>query len=481
MDLQLLSRICEQLDSQEVASLCFLCREAVSKKSLEGINDARGLFKKLADQCLLENNSFLRQLLQTIRREDLLRLLGADNRQLMETDASPLLSGYSVMLYNIYEDLCKEDLGKIKFFLGDKLGRRPTEMCKTVLDVFAEMEKKGFLSEIYLDELHSVLQNVNPLLASKVQQHMQHLRDNHRPVAALPSDPAQVRLPVRETQLRDVEQNLFSDAEPAVRPSRTANDTEYYSLTHKPHGLCVVFNNEFFPRTGLRERAGTIEDDADSLRAVFTKLGFTVVVHKDLTATDIERELQRLANRNFVNEDALVVCVLSHGQKGCFYGTDGATVKIQDVTQPFTSTRVPTLAGKPKLFFIQACQGDDLQMGCVPCPPRPAQNVDMEQSRLEEDAGFVRGETVPDGADFLLGMATVQDYKAFRNTTTGSIYIQELCSPVTKSAESSEQDDILSILTRVNREVSKGVFQWRKKQMPEPKYTLTKKLVLKLD
>lgn len=58
------------------------------------INDARGLFKKLADQCLLENNSFLRQLLQTIRREDLLRLLGADNRQLMETDASPLLSGY---------------------------------------------------------------------------------------------------------------------------------------------------------------------------------------------------------------------------------------------------------------------------------------------------------------------------------------------------------------------------------------------------
>lgn len=127
--------------------------------------------------------------------------------------------------------------------------------------------------------------------------------------------------------------------------------------------------------------------------------------------------------------------MLSHGQKGCFYGADGATVKIQDVTQPFTSTRVPTLAGKPKLFFIQACQGDDLQMGCVPCPPRPAQNVDMEQSRLEEDAGFVRGETVPDGADFLLGMATVQDYKAFRNTTTGSIYIQELCSQLTKSAE----------------------------------------------
>lgn len=127
--------------------------------------------------------------------------------------------------------------------------------------------------------------------------------------------------------------------------------------------------------------------------------------------------------------------MLSHGQKGCFFGADGVEVKIHDVTQLFISTRVPTLAGKPKLFFIQACQGDELQKGCVPCPPRAAQELEKEQSRLEEDAGVVRSEVVPDCADFLLGMATVQDYKAFRNTTTGSIYIQELCRQLIKSAE----------------------------------------------
>lgn len=127
--------------------------------------------------------------------------------------------------------------------------------------------------------------------------------------------------------------------------------------------------------------------------------------------------------------------MLSHGQKGCFYGTDGVEVSLQDVTQLFTSRQAPTLAGKPKLFFIQACQGNDLQKGCVPCSPRPAQEADKAQSRLEEDAGAVRGETVPDCADFLLGMATVQDCKAFRNTTTGSIYIQELCRQLKNSAE----------------------------------------------
>lgn len=127
--------------------------------------------------------------------------------------------------------------------------------------------------------------------------------------------------------------------------------------------------------------------------------------------------------------------MLSHGQKGCFYGSDGVAVRIEDVIQLFTSGRVRTLAGKPKLFFIQACQGEKLQTGYVACPPRAAEEMKMAESRLEEDAGVVRGESVPDSADVLLGMATVQDYKSFRNTTTGSIYIQELCRQLRRSAE----------------------------------------------
>lgn len=40
MDLQLLSRIDDALDSLEVAALCFLCRDTVSRKSLEGVSIA---------------------------------------------------------------------------------------------------------------------------------------------------------------------------------------------------------------------------------------------------------------------------------------------------------------------------------------------------------------------------------------------------------------------------------------------------------
>lgn len=125
--------------------------------------------------------------------------------------------------------------------------------------------------------------------------------------------------------------------------------------------------------------------------------------------------------------------MLSHGDIGCVFGTDEIKVSLPALTRPFTSLKAPSLAGKPKLFFIQACQGSGYQIGAQPWPLRPQQEED--NSALEEDAGPVRGQTVPAEADFLLGMATVPECKSFRNTVSGSIYIQELCKQLQKSAD----------------------------------------------
>lgn len=58
------------------------------------ISDAKGLFMRLEEKGLLENNLFLSQLLETIQRPDLLSLMETDNSQSEETDACPLLSNY---------------------------------------------------------------------------------------------------------------------------------------------------------------------------------------------------------------------------------------------------------------------------------------------------------------------------------------------------------------------------------------------------
>ncbi|KAK5919206.1 hypothetical protein CgunFtcFv8_023114 [Champsocephalus gunnari] len=487
MDRLMLSHIDEQLESSEVAALCFLCRDVVNIRRLEGIADAKRLFVRLEEQGLLEDYSFLCQLLQTIRRADLLNRLETDSRRPEETDASPVLSEYRVALYKIYADMTEEHLETLKFLLSDKLGRRQTEACKTALDVFAEMEKTGFLSNANLRDLHEILQRIDQQLAAIIQRYVEgvtqplprrlssHLSMDNQGVQPTTQPTQPVDVSMSETQPSYEEASVCTDAEPKTSSS-LPDQTDYYALTHVPRGLCVVINNEDF--TGMLKRNGT-EADVGALRTVFTALGFTVLVRDNLTAGDMKQELHKLRMRNFLDEDALVICVLSHGEKECVFGTDGKPVFLRELSQPFSSMAAPTLAGKPKLLFIQACQGSGYQRGSMPCPPKAKQEEEERESHLEEDAGPLRGETVPWGADFLLGMATVPECKSFRNTTTGSIYIQELCKQLKKSASSSkDNDDILTVLTRVNREVSKGEYLTYK-QMPEPKYTLTKKLVLK--
>ncbi|XP_029380439.1 caspase-8 [Echeneis naucrates] len=484
MDRLKLFQIDDELGSSEVAALCFLCIGVVPRKRLEGIKDAKALFLKLEENGLMEDGAFLSQLLNTINRVDLLNRLETDSRGVQETDARPVLSTYRVMLYKIYDDITEKNFDTMKFLLSQNLGRRQIENCNTALDLFSEMEKADLLSNTKLDELQRVLRKFDHKLSETVQDYIdaqQNLTRLHPPVRMdnqRASNICQPMQPLRSESVPGSErQTVYTDATPNRQAESVIEETDYYILRNNPRGRCVIINNEKFDGFGLKNREGT-QEDAKALKSVFTRLGFTVMIHNDLTADSIRQKLSELGEQNFFNDDALVICVLSHGEKGCVFGTDENKVLLKELTSPFSSKNAPTLSEKPKLFFIQACQGKSFQEGSMPFPARPGDEEKVKENRLEEDAGPIYCKKVPWDADFLMGMATVPDYKSFRHTSTGSIYIQELCRQLIRAAESPYNDDILSVLTRVNREVSKEEFLTHK-QMPEPKYTLTKKLVLK--
>ena len=50
--------------------------------------------------------------------------------------------------------------------------------------------------------------------------------------------------------------------------------------------------------------------------------------------------------------DCFVLTVLSHGEMGIIYARDVA-YKPESLWTPFTGDKCRTLAGKPKLFFLQ--------------------------------------------------------------------------------------------------------------------------------
>ncbi|CAL8333102.1 unnamed protein product, partial [Boreogadus saida] len=77
-------------------------------------------------------------------------------------------------------------------------------------------------------------------------------------------------------------------------PETKSQKTEdKYPLTSEPTGLCVIINNENFQDGNTRR--GT-EKDAESLAAVFSWLGFQVLMCKDQTASDMARVTKLLAD-----------------------------------------------------------------------------------------------------------------------------------------------------------------------------------------
>lgn len=61
--------------------------------------------------------------------------------------------------------------------------------------------------------------------------------------------------------------------------------------------------------------------------------------------------------------DSCIVALLSHGVDGGVYGVDGKLLQLQEVFRIFDNANCPSLQNKPKMFFIQACRGDETDRG----------------------------------------------------------------------------------------------------------------------
>ena len=135
----------------------------------------------------------------------------------------------------------------------------------------------------------------------------------------------------------------------------TFNPDECYLMNTNPRGLFILVNNKkFLPCSGMHEytRNGT-DEDAKCMKDLFEELGYQIQDHKNISVYEMRKIFKQASLLNFSEYSALAVCILSHGQEGVVYGIDG-TIDIKEITGFF---RGKNLAGKPKMFFFQACQG----------------------------------------------------------------------------------------------------------------------------
>lgn len=153
---------------------------------------------------------------------------------------------------------------------------------------------------------------------------------------------------------------------------------------------------------------------------MFKWLGFEVEIQKDCNSENMLSLMRELSSRDHSQMDCVVCCILSHGKEESVYGIDGHAVAIRRMTEPFNGTNCSSLAKKPKLFFIQACQGTTEQRAVYLEADGP------RRGSIHSDAVPIK-DSIPADADFLLGMATVGSYASFRDKKIGTWFIQTLC------------------------------------------------------
>lgn len=127
-----------------------------------------------------------------------------------------------------------------------------------------------------------------------------------------------------------------------------------YPMSKTPHGKAVIIaNSKFVPTTPtnklLPNSRGT-EIDVKNLCATWKHLHYDVYVLRNLAASELLDHLTEIGSVSHENYDSFVCCIVSHGCLDGVYGSDGEIVKISDIANLFKHT--PTLAHKPKLFFI---------------------------------------------------------------------------------------------------------------------------------
>uniref|UniRef100_A0A8C5WE97 Caspase-8 n=1 Tax=Leptobrachium leishanense TaxID=445787 RepID=A0A8C5WE97_9ANUR len=499
--LDILYEIDSQLGETDVDAMKFLCKDILqAKKKLEQVDSGRELFDLLMNSDLLkEDDDFLlAELLYLIGQHSLLKKLNTNKETVKEhLPHYGKISHYRQILFEISENITTKDQDEIIFLL--KLSKKIKRKA-SFLELLNYMEKVEMISEDNINTLEKVLTKVSPdLLRITTTYKTLQAQCNHNTNAMSTTGPAvpeceteDLQKPQFSIQVSHMEkpcdgsnteslgvivQEVHSEGEGkenynaniesqvgdlSLNDDEPAPDTssKIYGMNRKHRGYCLLISNSIFAKSSPRK--GT-EADVAELTYVFEWLGFEVVTFLDRTANDMKRHLSDVSKRDHSDRDCFVCCIMTHGESGTVMGTDNEILSISEIITYFVAKNCQTLSEKPKIFFIQACQGK---------PPQSANPI--EKDAAATDKKYVP--SIPDDADLLIGMSTVDGHCSFRHVREGTWYIQALCANLVDLVPRGE--DVLSILTKVNHDVSQKADPANNgKQMPQPNFTLRKKIV----
>jgi len=247
---------------------------------------------------------------------------------------------------------------------------------------------------------------------------------------------------------------------------KKSQSNNYYD---QGEGLCVIINQKLFKEGSMLDNRLGTDRDKEELMITFTLLGVQpedMCVYDDLTAAEIREKLEISSQKsNHKNYAWLTVVVLSHGRRVAgvdeVLGVDGEGIDRREIIGKFTDVgNCPNLQLKPKMFFFQACRGQE--------------EVESFHSARTAAATDKKNDTADQHSDVLIASSTIADFVAFRSTVDGSFFIRHLCQVFQDHAHDETLQDML---LRVNDKVS----NYRSDYPSTPEYNTTMKKKFKFN
>lgn len=210
-------------------------------------------------------------------------------------------------------------------------------------------------------------------------------------------------------------------------------------------GLAIVVTNDYdSSQSPLSPISGTVKDGKNMSQA-FQRLGFTVHWEKNIGIERFQKlmcETKEFKDYNKFKKYKCFAFVFSgHGKSGDhIYMQDGKLVCIgEQIIEPLLPKNCNSMGNLPKLFFIDACRGDQLTKGVLVPKGGDGESCGIEKIEMKR---------VPAGGNFLVAYSTLPDHRAWEHLGEGGAWLRKLAEKIQTSKNSIED-----VLTEVNREL----------------------------
>ena len=151
---------------------------------------------------------------------------------------------------------------------------------------------------------------------------------------------------------------------------RSASATAGVALGLSPYPRCGSAGRALLVSIGHRRERGGAEELLDG-REALRSLGYTVTTVENPSASELRASL--VAHRSFGDwggHASSVVGLMAHGHDASIEGQDGRSLPLRSLFGELANSAAPALAGKPKIWLVQACRwGEDRRVDAGGGPP----------------------------------------------------------------------------------------------------------------